>query len=58
LLQYSKELNYRIKDLENEKASILQESTKEKQEDLKKYQDFLKKLKVIKEKSMLGKSCA
>lgn len=48
LLQYSKELNYRIKDLENEKASIIKESTKEKQDELKKYQDFLKRLKTIK----------
>ena len=32
LLQYSKELNYRIKDLEKEKACIIKETTKGKQE--------------------------
>lgn len=58
LLQYSKELHYRVRDLEKEKDSLLKESTKDKQEDLKKYQQFLKKLKIIKEKSIMGKSCA
>jgi spore coat protein CotH len=50
-------LHYRVKDLEKEKESLLKEATKDKEEDLKKYQNFLKKLKVIKEKSFIGKSC-
>lgn len=58
LLQYSKELHYRIKDLQKEKECLLKEATKDKEEDLKKYQNFLKKLKIIKEKSFVGKSCA
>lgn len=56
-MTYSKELQFKVKDLEKEKDSILKEATKDKQEDLKKYQDFLKKLRVIKEKSLMGKSC-
>lgn len=58
LLQYSKELNYRVKDLEKEKEDILKETNKEKDAELKKYQDFLKKLKGIKEKSRIAKSFA
>ena len=38
LVQFSKELQYKVTDLEKEKESILKDATKDKQEDLKKYQ--------------------
>lgn len=55
MCHYSKELKYRIKDLEKEKEDYLKTSTKEKESDLKKYQELLKSVKIIKEKSILGK---
>jgi hypothetical protein len=58
LVQYSKELNYRIQDLEKEKEDILKSSTKHQQVELKKYQDVLRQLRNIKEASRIGKCCA
>lgn len=58
MLQYSKELNYRIKDLEKEKEDIMKETNKEKETEMRKYQDVLKKLRSIKETSRMGKSFA
>ena len=54
MLQYSKELNYRVKDLEKEKEDLMKETTKDKELELKKYMNVLNKLKIIKENSRIG----
>ena len=53
-MQYSKELNYRVKDLEKEKEDLMKETTKDKELELKKYMNVLNKLKIIKENSRIG----
>lgn len=54
MLQYSKELNYKVKDLEKEKDDLMKETTKDKELELKKYMNVLNKLKIIKENSRIG----
>lgn len=56
LLQYSKELNYRIQDLEKEKEDILKLAHKEKDIELKNYNHFLKWFKTFKAKCTCGRS--
>lgn len=57
-LQYSKELNYRIADLEKEKSDLVKSSTKDKEMEMKKYMNVLNKLKIIKDNSRMGQSFA
>ena len=57
-LQYSKELNYRIADLEKEKNDLVKSSTKDKEMEMKKYMNVLNKLKIIKDNSRMGQSFA
>ena len=57
-LQYSKELNYRIADLEKEKNDLVKSSTKDKEKEMKKYMNVLNKLKIIKDNSRMGQSFA
>jgi hypothetical protein len=58
LLQYSKELNYRIRDLEKDKEDILKATNRDQQTQLKKYQDILRQFRSIKEGRRTGNICA